>query len=546
MSTDRVSLADLIGEFGGLAFALDARAPEDVSAIGPEDGRLAQVFPSDVQIHSGSIRGGELFAALPGFRVDGWRYIPNAFARGARAALSVADRSLPDLRRRCLQKGVPIGGRFVWVHPRASAIVGSVASVVHGRPTDRLKLFGVTGTNGKTSVCHLAGQVMRHAGLRPAVIGTAGHTIYSAGGPRLVPATHTTPDAPELQRLFARHVDGGGDAGVMEVSSHALMQERVEGIAFAAAAFTNLTREHLDYHRSMERYLHAKARIWDHVEEDGAAIVHGSSGASLRMRGLAEAAGCRLVTVDIDREADLVARDLEPTAEGVRFTLDGLGVEARAVRLLLRGRHNVENALVAGALALAAGADPGRVVDGLERAVAAPGRLERVRRSDDGADGASAFEVLVDYAHSPDAIERVLRGLRRDVTGDGRVICVFGCGGDRDRGKRPLMGRAAARFADVSVITSDNPRTEDPGAIADAVATGFEGEPGRHIVELDRRRAIERAVDIARPGDVVLIAGKGHENTQDLGDRTVAFDDRVVAAEVLGTRAVTAGEEEHA
>ncbi|MEE2938741.1 MAG: UDP-N-acetylmuramoyl-L-alanyl-D-glutamate--2,6-diaminopimelate ligase, partial [Planctomycetota bacterium] len=426
-----------------------------------------------------------------------------------------------------------LSGRSLWLHPRPAEVLGAVAADVHGRPADRLEIAVVTGTNGKTSVCHLVGQLLDRAELSPAVLGTAGHRLRSARGPLSLASSHTTPDVAALQALLAGHVEGGGRTAVMEASSHGLVQGRLAGLAPRVAAFTNLTREHLDYHGSMERYLDAKARVWDLLAPgDGVAVVFGRSDASLEMRRRAEAAGARVITVDVGAEADLTAREVRRTRAGWSFVLAGLGLPSAPVELPLPGRHNVENALVAAAVARSMGASAAAVAAGLASAAAPPGRLERVSAGS----SAAPFEVMVDYAHSPDAMERVLEELRRDLDGRdeaGRLICVFGCGGDRDRGKRAPMGRAAGRIADVSVVTSDNPRSEDPAAIAETVLEGIDAAGGRRVLELDRGRAIERALGMARRGDVVLIAGKGHENTQTVAGRSLPFDDRVVAAEAL-------------
>ncbi len=529
-------LESLVAVHGGVAFGIPSTGGAMPLRAG--DPRLNIVL-SDVQLHAGRIRGGELFAALAGHRVDGWRYAPDALERGASVVLSAPDRSIEALRRRAARSGLDLSTRVLWVHPRAREIAGEVAADVHGHPVESLAMAGVTGTNGKTSVCHIASQLLEGSGMRPAVIGTAGHRLMSGRGMVQLSAVNTTPDATELHRLFGRHLAAGGDSALMEVSSHGLVQGRLAGIKLRAAAFTNLTREHLDYHGTMEDYLLAKARIWDCLEPGGVAVIFGHSESSRKMRQLAMDAGARVVTVDAERGADLMARNIERSRGGASFELVGMGIPARRVTLPLRGDHNIENALVAAALARSLGVGADAVAHGLASIASPPGRLERV--SDPSARGDGAIDVLVDYAHSPDAIERVLGSLRMDIEAsesvDARLICVFGCGGDRDRGKREPMGRAAGRIADVSIVTSDNPRSEDPSAIANAVVRGIDQESGRRIVELDRRRAIERALEIARPGDVVLIAGKGHENTQTIGDAALPFDDRVVAEELLRAKA---------
>lgn len=522
----RWTLGDLVARHGGVLFELATGRRVSVER--------ATAIPSDVHLASGRVAAGDIFVARKGLRADGARFIPDAVRRGVGAVLVSVSRSPEVLARRCRTAGVDPGAALVWLHPRVDRVLAEVAADVHGRPADSLSLAGVTGTNGKTSVAHMTAQVLRSAGLAPAVLGTAGHTLESSRGPLQVASTHTTPDAAELSRLFARHVAGGGRTGVLEVSSHGLVQGRLEGLNLRVGAFTNLTREHLDYHGSMARYAEAKARIWDHLTPDGVAVIHGVDPAALAMREAALARGARIVSVAVEGPADLQASGLSETARGMEFTLSGMGLGRRRLHLPLAGTHNVENAVVAAGIARAMGVGGDDLVGALSAVVAAPGRLEPIEvparlANEDG----HRMEVYVDYAHTPDAMERVLGSLRARCEGSQRLLVVFGTGGDRDQGKRRPMGEAAGRLAHVSFVTSDNPRSEDPAAIADQILAGVDAVSGRRIVELDRRTAIERAIGMARPGDVVLIAGKGHENLQLVGDQTLPFDDRVVAAETL-------------
>ncbi len=515
------SFSALLSTFGGAA--LDARTGATLS---PADPRLEQV-PGDVHLDSRRIGSGDIFAGLPGLRVDGARFVPDVLARGALAALVPEDAAFAG------DMAGPAGG-ILWRHPRAGELVGALATRVHGRPDLMLDLVGITGTNGKTSVAHLTGALLIRAGRRPAVLGTAGHRIAGPDGTDEVPATHTTPEVTELVRLLARHRAAGGDAALMEVSSHALVQGRIDGLGLKVGAFTNLTREHLDYHGTMADYGRAKARLWDHVRPGGTAVIAGDGDGAQRMLTAARARGLQILDVAIERAATLTARDLEPLRGGTGFTLHGLLPEPARLVLPLHGEHNVENALVAAGIATALGCDPSATLEALSRVTVPPGRLEPVQLPS-GLRGAP-FEVLVDYAHSPDALERVLGTLRSrvDGAGAGRLLCVFGCGGDRDQGKRRPMGAAAGRLADVVIVTSDNPRFEDPARIADAVAGGVASEcETAPVQELDRRRAIAAALAMAKEGDVVLIAGKGHEATQTIGEEVLAFDDRAVAAELL-------------
>lgn len=520
------SFTALLSRFGGVA--LDARSGETLL---PGDLRLEQT-PRDVHQDSRRVGPGDIFAGLPGSRVNGARFVPDVLGRGALAALVPEDAQLDDLA----DVRVPGGGGILWRHPQATELVGALSTRVHGRPDVTLDLVGITGTNGKTSVAHLAGEVLTRAGRRPAVLGTAGHRIAGPEGTVELPASHTTPEVTELVRLLARHQSAGGDSCLMEVSSHALVQGRVHGLELKVGAFTNLTREHLDYHGSMADYGRAKARLWDHVRSGGTAVIAGDGDGARRMLTAAAARGLKTLEVAIERDADIVARDLERFAGGTRCTVHGLLPEPARITLPLPGEHNVQNALVAAGIASSLGCAPSAIVAALSQVTAPPGRLEPVRLPS-GLRGAP-FEVFVDFAHSPDALERVLASLRARMDGDssgtGRLLCVFGCGGDRDQGKRHPMGRAAGRLADVVFVTSDNPRSEDPARIARAVAEGVEAERGAAPeVELDRRRAITAALSMAGAGDVVLIAGKGHETTQTVGDEAVPFDDRTVAAEIL-------------
>lgn len=516
------SLVALLDEFGGECVDAGTGA-----AVAHGDPRL-EAAPSDVHQDSRRVEAGDLFAGLPGLQVDGARFVPEVLGRGALVAL------VPEGADLAPADGTAPHAGLLWRHPRAADLLGSLSSRVHGSPDVALDLVGVTGTNGKTSVAHLAGELLTAAGRRPGVLGTAGHRIQADAGPVEVPATHTTPEVTELVRLMARHRAGGGDSCVLEVSSHALVQGRVRGLELDVGAFTNLTREHLDYHGSMEEYGRAKARLWDHVRPGGVAVIAGHDAAARRMAAAASQRGLRVLTVDVERDADLTARDLVPVEAGTRFSLAGLLPEPVDVLLPLRGEHNVQNALVAAGIALSLGGDPASILAGLAEVTAPPGRLEPVPMPEGL--GEATFQVLVDYAHSPDALDRVLASLRGvvDRGGAGRLTCVFGCGGDRDRGKRAEMGRAAARWSHRVVVTSDNPRSEDPAAIAAAVVEGVLAEGGPPpLVELDRREAIAAAIALARPGDVVLIAGKGHETTQTVGGEARPFDDRVEASRAL-------------
>jgi UDP-N-acetylmuramoyl-L-alanyl-D-glutamate--2,6-diaminopimelate ligase len=389
--------------------------------------------------------------------------------------------------------------------------MGPMSAVVFGHPAGAMAAVGITGTNGKTTVTFLLESVFRAAGLIPGVIGTTGARI--AGEP--LELARTTPEAPELQRLLARMRDAGVRALAMEVSSHALAHHRVDGITFDVAVFTNLSQDHLDFHGSMEEYLSAKARLFTPaLARRGVVNVDDAAGARIAAR-----ATIPVVTVGTSGDASITPQEVVSGADGIGLTVDGVRVGSP-----LLGAFNVDNVLAAFATARDLGIDPGAIVDGIGSLAVVPGRMERI-------EAGQRFLVVVDYAHTPDSIRSVLRAARPLVPG--RVIVVFGCGGDRDRAKRPLMGEEATANADLTVLTTDNPRSEEPEAIVEEIVPGAILGGGAYLVELDRRAAIRRAVELASPGDAVVIAGKGHEPGQTFRDRTVPFDDREVAREVL-------------
>jgi UDP-N-acetylmuramoyl-L-alanyl-D-glutamate--2,6-diaminopimelate ligase len=449
---------------------------------------------------SREVTPGSLFFCVPGGTADGHAFAPDAVRAGA-AALVV---------ERWLDLDVP----QVLV-PSVREAMGPMSAAVYGDPADGLTIVGVTGTNGKTTVVHLLRAIFEAAGEPTGAIGTVGATI--AGEP--VALGRTTPEAPELQALLAGMRRAGVTAVAMEVSSHALAQRRVDGIRFDTAVFTNLSQDHLDFHGSIEAYFEAKASLFVPERARHAVI------------GIDDPWGRRLLerpiprtTYGLAREADVRATDVRADGAGTTFVVDG-----RDVHSPLRGAFNVSNCLAALAAARVVGVDPDAAVRGVGSVDRVPGRMEPV----DGGDPL----VVVDYAHTPDSIRTVLSAARPLATG--RVIVVFGCGGDRDRAKRFPMGMAATEGADLTVVTSDNPRSEDPSVILDEVVRGAAAGGGRYVVEPERRAAIRLALAEARPGDVVVIAGKGHETVQELADRTVPFDDRRVAREelaVLGAR----------
>jgi UDP-N-acetylmuramoyl-L-alanyl-D-glutamate--2,6-diaminopimelate ligase len=446
---------------------------------------------------------GTLFFCVPGFTRDGHDFAADAVARGA-AALVVA---------RPLGLGVP----EVRVEDVRAAMAVAAARF-YGDPTAELPVVGVTGTSGKTTTTWLVRALLEAAGRPCGLLGTV--TSVVAG--RAAPIARTTPEAIELQATFRAMLEGGDRACAMEVSSHALDLHRVDGVRFAVAAFTNLSQDHLDFHPDMEAYFAAKRRLFREFEVGTAVVCVDDEWGARLAAGLPEA-----VTVGLDADADWRAVDLRPGLEGTAFRVVSPVGEAQ-FELPLRGRFNAANALVA----LACGQALGLSLEGMAGALAdappVPGRVQPVEEG-------QPFAVLVDYSHKPAALENVLH-TARDMAA-GRVIVVFGAGGDRDRGKRPVMGEIAARLADVAVVTSDNPRSEEPEAIIDEILAGVPaGAAGVERIA-DRRAAIARAVAVAGPGDVVVIAGKGHERGQEFaGGRKEPFDDVAVAREALRAR----------
>ena len=443
-----------------------------------------RVAVDDVTIDSREVGPGALFCCVPGSRVDGHEFAAAAVAAGAAAILS--------------EHELPVAVPQV-VTDDSRRLTGWVAAACHGHPCDDLLMVGVTGTNGKTTTTHLIGSVLRHAGRSTEVLGT-------------LSGRHTTPEAPELQRRLAAWRDSGVDSVVMEVSSHALALSRVAGARFDVAVFTNLGRDHLDLHGTTEQYFAAKAQLFTPELADVGVVnvddVHG--------RLLLDTSPIPMHPYSLADVANLV---VTPTQH--RFRWRGVDVVVG-----MGGDYNASNSLAAAETCVLLGLDPADIADGLAAAPPVPGRFEPVDRG-------QGFAVVVDYAHTPDGLRVALAAARRTLS-TGRLIVVFGCGGDRDREKRPAMGEVAATLADSVVITSDNPRSEEPSAIINAILDGVPADYRDRVqTEADRARAIALAIGGARPGDLVLIAGKGHETTQVIGDQVIAFDDREVAGSLL-------------
>jgi UDP-N-acetylmuramoyl-L-alanyl-D-glutamate--2,6-diaminopimelate ligase len=456
---------------------------------------------SSIAYDSRRVEPGALFVALPGMQVDGSVYIEEAANRGAAAVVTQSPctfgRSFP-----CAQV------------PNARFALARLAGSFYGHPAARLTTLGITGTNGKTTVSFMLRDIFKAAGRRPGLIGTVRYEI----GKRVLPASRTTPEAPDVQSLLFQMDRFGCDSAVMEISSHALDQYRVEGISFDVGIFTNLTQDHLDYHGTLEDYFNAKARLFDQVK--GFAVINRDDpcGRRLLAKGNVKA---EVVSYGFEEGASVRGLNPQSGADGSRMTVESPWGNAD-ISLRLIGRFNLCNALAAFAAAAAAGIPVETIRAALADMDSVPGRLESV--------GTKNKRVYVDYAHTDDALRNVLNALR-EIT-PGRLVAVFGCGGNRDTGKRRLMGEAAARLADYSVITNDNPRNEIPEKIAGDIAAGFDSER-KYEICLDRTAAIARGIELIGKKDVLLIAGKGHETVQEIGGAIFPFDDREIVREIL-------------
>jgi len=505
-----LTLADLAGTLGtGTLRASGRQDPPTDPATLPVTGAT---------LDSRRVRPGDLYAALPGANAHGAQFAAQAAAAGAVAALTD-----PAGLDRVLGAGLP-----ALVVPDPRAVLGELAAHVHGRPGDALTTVGITGTNGKTTTAYLVESLLRSAGWETGLLGTVETRI---GGTR-VSSVRTTPEAPDLHALLAQMVAAGVRGCALEVSSHALALHRVDGLVLDVACFTNLSQDHLDFHGSMEAYFEAKALLFtpEHARR-GVVVVDGDWG-----RQLAARATVPVTTLSTGLDgpaADWTTGDVVPDRSGSSFTLTGPDGRRLALHCPLPGSFNVSNAALACVAALAAGVPEADVVRGLARADGVPGRMQPVPPpADVAARGVGAPLVVVDYAHTPDALERALGTLR--TTTPGLVVAVFGAGGDRDRAKRPLMGSAVARTADLAVVTDDNPRSEDAAAIRAAVLAGTTDGTARVLEVPDRRSAIATALAACSGADdTVLLAGKGHETGQETRGATTPFDDRVVAAEEI-------------
>jgi UDP-N-acetylmuramoyl-L-alanyl-D-glutamate--2,6-diaminopimelate ligase len=462
-----------------------------------------------IEYDSRKVREGCLFVALPGHHVDGKDYIDQAVARGAVAF--VADEKRVSGKARCIVVKDPL------------AILPDLCARFYRHPDRSLFLVGVTGTNGKTTISYFLESVFKLAGRRPGVMGTVNYRY----GRQVIPAPNTTPQAADVYRILHAMTRERCDTAVMEVSSHALSYGRVRGLEFDCAIFTNLTQDHLDYHKTMEAYFEAKTKLFSGLgpgEKRGQkfAIINIDDAWGRKM--VARAPGATVVTYGMDEKADIRAQNIRASSAGAEFVLV-TPQGRRKISVPHVGLHNIYNILATAGAALSAGIPFDTVVQGLHQTPMAPGRLEKV-------DAGQPFAVVVDYAHTDDALRNVITALRE--LKPARLVTVFGCGGDRDRAKRPLMGDAASGLSDYVFVTSDNPRSEDPQRIALDIEVGIRRQHrNNYQVVIDREQAIAAAVSMAQKGDIVLIAGKGHENYQIIGDQTIHFNDVEIARKYL-------------
>ena len=470
---------------------------------------LRPVWIRSLAYDSRQAQPGSLYVALPGARVHGNHFVEEAVRRGAAAVLGDADVRAP--------KGIPVGRV-----ERPRLAMAELAAEFYGHPSRDLRVIGITGTNGKTTTSFLTRHLLRGAGMACGLIGT----IHYAMGQRQLPATRTTPEAPDLQRMFAESLQGGDEALVMEVSSQGLAADRLHGVEFSAGVFTNLSEDHLDFHHTKQAYFAAKRELFELMAEHRAAapaIINTDDDYGQALAAEPWLAG-RVMRFGLSEAADVRARHVEQAPAGSRFeVVSPWGADW--VELPLAGGFNVLNALASIATGGSLGISMDSMAASLRGMTAVPGRLERVL------DARGKRHIFVDYAHTEDALRHVLQTLR--ASSPGRLVCVFGCGGDRDKGKRPRMGAVAAELADLAIVTSDNPRTEPPEDILADILKGMDGG-GPPLVDVDRAKAIALGLSETGEGDVLVVAGKGHETYQEIGSRMIHFDDREVIRQLLG------------
>ncbi|MFQ5906017.1 MAG: UDP-N-acetylmuramoyl-L-alanyl-D-glutamate--2,6-diaminopimelate ligase [bacterium] len=482
-----MSLAELVDEIRGCV--VDGNPLIEVAGIAYDSRKVSP---------------GDLFVAIKGFKTDGHDYVHDAVRRGAVAAIVERDVE------------VPLEFCKVMV-PDSRAALSHISSAYYGDPSREIEITGVTGTNGKTTTCYLLRSIYQTAGMDTAMLTTIEYWI----GRRRREAELTTPESLDVHRILRKMAESGIRALAMEVSSHGLALKRVRDVDFAKGVFTNLSRDHLDFHGDMQEYLSSKRLLFENIQIGGIAALNCDDE---NWKVMASATQAKVVKFGFSEGADFRATEVRATLDGTEVEVNWMEETAR-IKSPLVGRHNVYNMIASAATAAYSGLDKGSIVDGIKKVKRIPGRLEPF----DLPSGARAF---VDYAHTPDALERVLSSLK-EVT-DGSVVCVFGCGGDRDRGKRPIMGEVSTRLADYTIITTDNPRSEGEENIIDDISKDLRRD--NFGIEVDRRKAIEKAVAMVKRGDCVLIAGKGHERFQIVGNTRIPFDDREVISSLIGKK----------
>ncbi|MDP3732618.1 MAG: UDP-N-acetylmuramoyl-L-alanyl-D-glutamate--2,6-diaminopimelate ligase [Candidatus Omnitrophota bacterium] len=446
-----------------------------------------------------------IFVAIEGTHRDGHEFIQEAIDKGAKVVIVHSSKFIVQSSEKAAIIGVG----------DTRKALADLAAKFYGNPSSKIKVVGITGTNGKTSITYLIEALLKEAGFSPAVIGTVNYRFKN----KIIPSKNTTPGPVELQSLLADMVKDNISHAIMEVSSHALSQDRTKGTDFHSAIFTNLTQDHLDYHKTLEDYFQAKAKLFKGLNQGSFAVINNDDKYGKRILELIR--GPEIITYAIDNEADIIAYDIKPGTAHTEFTVRVIKKKINFKTMLI-GRYNIYNILASFAWALKEGLDEGLVKSVLERFNFIPGRLERINCKRD-------FLAFVDYAHTEDALTNVIKTLRQ--ISSNKIIVVFGCGGERDKTKRPKMGRAASELADYVIITSDNPRSEDPQKIIEDIRKGI--RKNNYCIISDRKDAITKSLSLAKSGDVVLIAGKGHENYQILKDKTIHFNDREAVEECL-------------
>lgn len=451
---------------------------------------------------SRKVKEGFAFVAISGTNEDGNKYVTDAINRGA--SVIVSESNFPTLSSPQI------------VVPNAREALAIICSAFYNHPEEKLVAVGITGTNGKTTTSYLLKSILEHAGNRVGLVGTIRHEI----GERMIPAQMTTPSASEIYEYLAQMVSADLTHVVLETSSHALSQHRVKGLNFAVGIFTNITQDHLDYHKNMDDYFQAKSILFKDLSENSTAVLNADEDCFDKLKNLTKA---KIIGYSIEKESDVYATDIDSNLNGSSFVLH-YNNETAKINTSLVGIYNISNILSAAASAFALGVAFDNVVSGIQSVKGVPGRVEKV-------DCGQNFKVVVDYAHTPDALDSLLSNMRKVCSN--RLICVFGCGGDRDTSKRPQMGKVVENLSDVAVVTSDNPRSEEPDDIIKMIIDGMSKKSIKKIVEADRYKAIELALAEANEDDLVVVAGKGHETYQKFKDQVRFFDDRLVIKEIL-------------